>query len=127
MDDAGGAVELIERTFTISAAKVVREPEAVIAISRCTRSQRENRCISFVHGAARRRENRPLVQGAAKIEAATHRSRDKTDLGFFTFADAALLCACGRRFSAMRPKSRKRSLLGGFWGHIRTALSLRRA
>jgi hypothetical protein len=62
-------------TFVLPAANATEEPNPVVGILCCARTQLENRCISFVHGAARRWENRPLVQGTAKIEAATHKSQ----------------------------------------------------
>ena len=50
--------------------------------------------------------------------------RDKTDLRFFTFADAALYRNCGDHFAATPPKSRKRSLPSGFEDLFQTELSL---
>jgi len=49
---------------------------------------------------------------------------DFADLRFRALADAAWVCACGRRIAAMRPKSWKRSLLVDLRSHIQTALSL---
>ena len=49
---------------------------------------------------------------------------DKTDLRFFTFADAALYRNCGDHFAATPPKSRKRSLPSGFEDLFQTELSL---
>jgi hypothetical protein len=54
----------------------------------------------------------------------TVRNADKTDLGFFIFADAASLCTSGGFLAALPPRSRKRSLLAGFERLIRTAHSL---
>jgi len=51
--------------------------------------------------------------------------RDKPDLGFFAFADAASLCTSGELPAALRPKSRKRTLLAAAEGLIESALSLR--
>jgi hypothetical protein len=59
---------------------------------------------------------------------AAHRTNvsyaDKTDLRFFTFADAALYRNCGDHFAATPPKSRKRSLPSGFEDLFQTELSL---
>jgi len=51
--------------------------------------------------------------------------RDKTDIGFSDFADAAFLRTCGKCLAAMRPKSRKRSLKPVHRCQNQTVLSLR--
>lgn len=68
------------------------------------------------------------VQVGSKPLFAAHRTNvsyaDKTDLRFFTFADAALYRNCGDHFAATPPKSRKRSLPSGFEDLFQTELSL---
>ncbi|MGB3166638.1 MAG: hypothetical protein WBA68_07685, partial [Alteraurantiacibacter sp.] len=51
-------------------------------------------------------------------------SADKTDLGFFLFADASSLRTCSGFLAALQPALRMRPLLAGFERLIQSALSL---
>jgi hypothetical protein len=60
------------------------EPRAAIAISRCVRSQHENRRDRIIFSAAVRREERPFVRDAARLKAAIYRLRTLPSLVYCT-------------------------------------------
>ncbi|WP_171175035.1 hypothetical protein [Ruegeria sp. HKCCA4633] len=65
-----------QRSFMHYAAKDCFEPMTAIAISRCARSQHENRRVRIILSAAARRENQPFTLSAARPNTSMSKSRD---------------------------------------------------
>ncbi|WP_372573532.1 hypothetical protein [Ruegeria jejuensis] len=100
-------------------------PNLFLDLLRCTRTRRENYCLSEKVPAATRLQKLPLMHGAAVISVARIKMRTLPPLPFRVFAYAAFARKCGPLFAALQPVSAERPLKSTSRDEIQTALSPR--